>query len=599
MTRPTRERDSRSGYPQELCALRRFLVEKRLGDRFRTSGSTTWVKYLVGHELEVVLIAVIVHQLLEHSGELKGTEIKAWLELPSRLEFRDLYDLFEKHFKVSLCVRKKKDGHWESFSYKIREVERALAAKKITLKRYQELSDQLADYQDKAAAARAAVDHGRRLIANAKALYQADASKLVIRVGCGLALVPRFVPEVVHEFREKHQRDDFEIIVSEDVPKELRRHCDQGHYELVVTSFSSEDPAHFGDRFYACELPMHVLFDRAAAVDCEPGPITDESMFLRLVEGRRLILPGKDRTPALRLPARLLGSAASVVETNLWFEALAMVKSSPNSCCIAFPQMFPPDQRSRYKEFRLDLAGIPSFRLGVMRSPQNRKRHTDDENKVIDGLLNTFREIIDRVGAEERRSPARLGSELLHTAHVTRHADGHQWVLGRIENLVVTPDGYLRGTHELEAFDLKFSINGHISIAPARVTRSSRSQSAVHVARQFVAWRGYEEKLIDSNVKKEVYAVSLSRDQVGADSPDNLPLVGTWAGRSVYGLAYVGYFVLYSTTLHQEYQRDVGSFDKEGLIAELTRLVEQHRRDHELLLPLPEKLRSIQAAESY
>jgi hypothetical protein len=109
--------------------------------------------------------------------------------------------------------------------------------------------------------------------------------------------------------------------------------------------------------------------------------------------------------------------------------------------------------------------------------------------------------------------------------------------------------------------------------------------------RRFAVWRGYDEKLVDPDAIKEVYAASLCCD--ANDAPwkgSTAPMVGVWSGRtSLESAAYVGYFILYSEELHAACQVD-GKLDRSMLHDEFCEIVRAHQAKHGRLLPLPDEI---------
>lgn len=621
----------------------------------RRGQNRTFENHAVGNELEVILVNLLVYEYLRNDlvhpqrakgkrkttagpkagrGDSSGKILTDKLGLePFGLDVNALVDQFKDYFGSALIWRHA-NSNWLTFEQRIAELKDAIDADRVkrisiqgtaaenkeevkeqsiaqsstpasisdstekTRKRKKATSsddyhEKLKEVLEEAAKAQKLLDACLRFVESGLSIQPGDHEPVItIRLGCGMALVPRFVPEVIREFRRdaSNQRHQFNVQITQDTSHNLRQKTDSGEFDLVVTSFSDDDAKIHKGTLHIGKLDMHVLFDRLHEPPLVPKTITKTEDFEKLIANKRVIQSGYARSPSLRISSKLLTKAQSVVDTNVWFEALAMIKSNNDTCCLAFPQIFPPDQRSRYHEFRLSSEEFVKLHLGVMRCKGGRESLSPDKESVVQGLYDKFASIISSLERENtiQHHKSILPTELTRTAHLTLHKEGqHCWTLGRLTECAISPDGYIRATHILEDRDgSRFSINGHVSL------RSITTSSPQTVDwRRFIVWRGYEEHLVDNDVNKEVYSASLSSDISDVGENDTAaPMVGVWAGRATFqNTPYVGYFILYDKRMQERFSRD-NVVNHVELAAEFSRLIHLHKEKHKVQLAFPEKV---------
>jgi len=391
----------------------------------------------------------------------------------------------------------------------------------------------------------------RRLEAIANNYYRLSKFATIrptIRIGCGLGLVPHFIPENIWRFRRRNPELEFEVEIVSDLPQNIRKRANKGLLDLAITSFTEDEVKDYGDELHSKELTMRLLVDRRSErLRNFTNAKIKEADLKAVLDGMIVAVPDPIRSPNLSFPIALLPSSATSLQVERWFEALAMTRSGGSVVCAAFPQIFPGHQRSRFKEFELLGSRFPRLRLGVLRPEITKRNKSDVHNRITSKLRDHFANEINDISVETAAEPTPMS--LLRTAHATRkrEEDGEQlrWVHGTMNHWATTPTGSLRSEHvyhipwHRERRDYRFAIDGHISVVEGATDSGNM---------RYITWSA-EEESSKSRAHGDSYAAALSGLDNGAGE-----FIGIWSGRAVEPLAAhetpipdSGLFVLYES----------------------------------------------------
>ncbi|TWT92951.1 LysR family transcriptional regulator [Neorhodopirellula pilleata] len=342
----------------------------------------------------------------------------------------------------------------------------------------------------------------------------------VIRIGCGRALAPWFVPEVIRRFRSNlnstfqplvSDLPQFEIEIRVGQAQDLRRDGDKGLFDLVITSFSKRDiKERNNSELHVKTMSMHLIAPRSHSSDF----YSKRESPVELVRGKVLVTPGGTRSPRLRASAELINAAKMVWEYDQWMEALSVVDAGSNVVCCAYPQIFSPEQRTRYATLRLEGDQHESLNLGVLRSPPNRQR-TDQHQSLVDGLFQAFSDRITELSVENLQDGWKVFQDhFFKTTHVAKIGkDKYVWVAGALTECSISPCGSFRATHRFTPPDeepQEYEVIGSIT----------RKKKVIQMS-----WHGSNFAVLP--VDEDTYAFSAICQENPIDN-----VLGVWTGRA-------------------------------------------------------------------
>lgn len=349
----------------------------------------------------------------------------------------------------------------------------------------------------------------------------------VIRIGCGRALSPWFIPNVVQSYRAKLEESQlailtdemtrFEVEIRVGLPQDLRRDGTEGLFDIVVTSFDDKIGSRVPNTEVAIsELPMHLVAARSRSDEFFKFHNDPEG----LVAGKILITTGGIRSPSLRAHHSLLEKAEMVWEYDQWSEALAVIDCGSTAViCATYPQIFPPEKRSQYAVMPLLDSKYDKLLLGALRRTDGRNR-SKQHKEVTDGI---FKELKKRLHAMEGElnsdSWHDLSCHTLYTTHVTKIGEGDfKWIRGRLSDCAISPCGTIRATH-------RFKSPSSVAQTYAVLGEMTKKSGALQIS-----WHASSSKL-HSDASDDTYAFSAVKKWVKNPLEE---VIGVWTGRATW-----------------------------------------------------------------
>jgi hypothetical protein len=367
------------------------------------------------------------------------------------------------------------------------------------------------------------------------------AGPVLIKMGCGPLLIPFFAPRVIAEYRRDHSTPAFEAkLVSKD-PASLTTSVRKGDLDLIVTSFTGNYKEDERCDFFGEELEMHLCVARRSRIDFGSQGSLNLDQFKSLVAGKRVVMLDPNRSPRLCPENHVFPESTRHESVSTWMEVIGVGLAGNDTCCLAYPQIFPPEDRVRFRTIPLEGREFPTLRLGVAR--HMRSDELPMKKGVLKGLFDAFAVKI-REAHNDKNAGFRANEfcpQLLRTAHVSHNAAGKAfWIHGLLRNRVITADGYLRADHEFEA---------RVDAAPKTLSLAISGHLAVNSIGVHLTWRGYDDR-VPWTESRESYVASFSAAM--QDFQEQRFVVGLWTGRESWKNANapdVGYFILYDQKL--------------------------------------------------